>query len=284
MALAAVALAAVTLLSGCKDEKKAADQSASLADRVREAAEQAIRSGAETPAQVQFRGVQVYAQAMPQRMAVCGQVSPFADDANLFVPFVSVVTINDGTPRYQFEQRIATNTSEASRVYIAMANDCYDKGGPKPGPYQGAMPVPPLPDAIPDPAARSRPTAGPSPEAPVAPTAAPPSQPAAPIMLAPAPMAVPASMPVPTPGPAPMPQSAEPPAPALAPVPDQAPASGSVTMRQHGNLHAGPQGPVVQVVPQGTVMRIFAQAPGGWYQVGDTAPWGWVHESLVDRH
>jgi hypothetical protein len=55
-------------------------------------------------------------------------------------------------------------------------------------------------------------------------------------------------------------------------------------MRRNGNLHSDPKGPTVRVVSQGTVMRVFAQLPGGWYQVGDTAPWGWVHESMLDRH
>jgi hypothetical protein len=55
-------------------------------------------------------------------------------------------------------------------------------------------------------------------------------------------------------------------------------------MRQNGNLHADPHGPTVRVVAQGTPMHVFAQAPGGWYQVGDSAPWGWVHESMLDLH
>ena len=54
-------------------------------------------------------------------------------------------------------------------------------------------------------------------------------------------------------------------------------------MRQNANVHAGPHGPSVRVVPQGTALRIFGAAPGGWYEVGDTAPWGWVHESMFVR-
>ena len=54
-------------------------------------------------------------------------------------------------------------------------------------------------------------------------------------------------------------------------------------MRQNANVHASPHGPSVRVVPQGTALRIFAAAPGGWYEVGDTAPWGWVHESMFVR-
>jgi hypothetical protein len=59
---------------------------------------------------------------------------------------------------------------------------------------------------------------------------------------------------------------------------------GTVTMLQNGNLHAAPQGEVVRTVPKGTTMQVFGEAPGGWYEVGDTSPWGWVHSSLVERH
>jgi hypothetical protein len=31
------------------------------------------------------------------------------------------------------------------------------------------------------------------------------------------------------------------------------------------------------------VLRVFRQATGGWSQVGDTAPWGWVHESMLSK-
>jgi len=29
-------------------------------------------------------------------------------------------------------------------------------------------------------------------------------------------------------------------------------------------------------------LRVFAEAPGGWLEVGDTAPFGWVHGSMVE--
>ncbi len=51
------------------------------------------------------------------------------------------------------------------------------------------------------------------------------------------------------------------------------------------NLRAGPEGgePVLAVVPRGTVLGIFGRASGGWVQVGDGEPWGWVHGSLLDE-
>jgi len=240
----AACLLALLVLTGCKDEKKAPGAMAA-ADLARQAAEQAIRAGNPAAKQLNFRGMQVYAQAIPQRFAVCGQVDPFPDDASLFVPFVTIVTLLDnaagGGPRYKFEQYIGTTTMEAGRVYLANVNYCYDKGGPGNGPTPGVMPLAPLPVGIPDPAARA--------------TAPPPTP--APVISSPQ----------------------APPAPV-----DSAPASGSVTMRQNANLHSDPHGPATRVVPQGTVLRVFATASGGWYQVGDTVPWGWVHESMVDKH
>jgi hypothetical protein len=62
-------------------------------------------------------------------------------------------------------------------------------------------------------------------------------------------------------------------------------ASGQiVTMRQHGNIRVTPVGgsQLVRVAPKGTVLRVFAQAPGGWLQVGEGNAEGWVHSSMVE--
>ncbi len=258
-------LMALGVLSGCKDEKNSAAQPENLpASHVREAVEQSIRSGIVGSTHIQFRGVQVYTQAMPQRMAVCGQVNPFADNPNLFVPFVAFVTKREGLGgevlQDTVEQHIATNTSQAGQVYIALVTYCYDKGGPAPAPRRSVLSIPPLPDTIsaPPPAIES---AG--------------------------------QTPVTFPNPTPLfPPSAHRPSPELPivraavpdPISDQPAALGSVTMRQNGNLHSSPQGPVIVVVPRGTVIQVFSRAPGGWYQVGGSAPWGWVHESMLDKH
>jgi hypothetical protein len=246
------ALIALALLSACKEQKKTATpDTATQVDRVIAATEQSIRVGA--PPQMRFRGVQVYPQAMPQKMAVCGQLNPFSGDPDIFVPFVTVVTLpGDNQANYQFDHRIGLNSSEASRVYVAIVNYCYDKGGPMPGATSAPMPPPPLPDRLPDPAAKPRSND-------VSVIARPPGQP-------------------PQPGASPVPASTP-----TSDTPDQSAATGNVTVRQNANLHADPHGPSVRVVQQGTALRVFAQAPGGWYQVGDTAPWGWIHESMLDR-
>ncbi len=251
-------LAVLALLSGCKEEKKAAP-SASVLDRAREATERNIRIGA--PPDMKFRGMQVYAQANAQRVAVCGQLDPFADNPDVYVPFVSIVTLpanpDDRTASYQFEHHIGTNTSEATRVYAALVTYCYDQGGPVPGPARNVAPPPPMPDAIPDPSPQSHLTI---------------QTPAAPPGAGPLTVTTRATPPAPT-APAP-----------AAPVADQTPATGTVIMRQAANVHSDPHGPTVRVAPQGMSLHVFAQATGGWYEIGDTAPWGWVHESMLEKH
>ncbi len=91
-------------------------------------------------------------------------------------------------------------------------------------------------------------------------------------------------------GPTP-PSTGAPTAPAAQPQPSatgQAPpatthASGTVVMRQNGNIRTAPQGETIRVEPQGKELRVFGEAPGGWLQIGDTEANGWVHSSLVQR-
>ena len=67
-------------------------------------------------------------------------------------------------------------------------------------------------------------------------------------------------------------------------VPRSTPASGTVVMRQNGNIRSGPQGETLRIEPQGKELRVFGEAPGGWLQIGgDTEANGWVHSSLVQR-
>jgi uncharacterized protein YgiM (DUF1202 family) len=65
--------------------------------------------------------------------------------------------------------------------------------------------------------------------------------------------------------------------------PQAAPTNSTVTMRQGGNLRTGPSGShsAIRTIPRGTAARVFGHAPGGWYQIGDTAPWGWMHGSML---
>ncbi len=229
MRITAGLLAVALAVAGCKDEQKAAAPAQPSLDGVRSAVLQTLAAQPGMPKTVQFRGVQAYVQAAPHRVAVCGLVSAFADDPNIFVPFVTVA--NQVSPpeataaRYEFDSRVGTSTSEASRVYSALVADCWDRGGPAP---ERPLSLPPLPDDIPDPRV----------------PAADPSHP------------VPAT-------------TAQP--------------GAKVTVRQSANVHSSPGGPSVRTVAQGMSLRVFAQATGGWYQVGDSAPFGWVHESMLNR-
>lgn len=71
-----------------------------------------------------------------------------------------------------------------------------------------------------------------------------------------------------------------------APVSAAGPPQGSVTTSQRTpvNLRASPSGggEVLRVVPRGSQLTVFGQAPGGWFQVGEAEPWGWVHGSMLE--
>ena len=38
---------------------------------------------------------------------------------------------------------------------------------------------------------------------------------------------------------------------------------------------------VLRTLPRGLELQLSGRAPGGWLQVGDAEPWGWVHSSLT---
>jgi hypothetical protein len=264
-------LVAVALLTGCK-RKAEVHRPADLTALARQAAEDNIRSTTRAPASVKFRGVQVYRQAATGQFAVCGQANVFGGMSETFVLFVAVATIAPDSPasapRFAIEQLVAGTPADASRVYVETVARCFDKGGPQPALPGGTTPLPPLPASL-DQERQPQPSAPPPPSGPLGP----PGGPQTPAVQPSAPAA-------PPPG-------------GVSEAPSQAPAGqdallpatpGTVTMLQNGNLHAVPQGDVVRVVPKGTTMQVFGVAPGGWYQVGDTAPWGWVHGSMVERH
>jgi Bacterial SH3 domain len=245
-----VALAAVSALAaGCGEEpKKAAEPALDRAGHARQVAEQGLRSGASGAAGVELRGVQVYPQAMPRQIAVCGQVS--RSRANAFTFFVSVVSYDDGSassaPTFHIDQFVAETIDSATRVWTEMIGHCYENGGPQPGRRPSIQTLPPMPNLSP-------------------------------------PQAVPADAPrMQAPEVKETPILREPSAAREPPV-ARTGASGTVTARQNANLHATPgSGEVLRVVPRNTALRVFGQAPGGWYQVGDAEPQGWIHRSMVD--
>jgi Bacterial SH3 domain len=59
-------------------------------------------------------------------------------------------------------------------------------------------------------------------------------------------------------------------------------ANGTLVMRQNGNVRSSPNGggAVLRVARSGSMLNVFGTAPGGWYQVGETEPEGWVHRTV----
>ncbi|MFT8246206.1 SH3 domain-containing protein [Roseomonas sp. BN140053] len=243
---AAAGLLALVLLPGCDEKKETAPAAPELGDQARQAAEARLRSGARDGAAVRFRAMQTYAQALPRSVAVCGHVNLTGGSDEPFIPFVSVVSFDaeaEAPPRV--DQHLANSSQEATRVYVELVSRCFEGGGPQSNRQMAPAPLPPLPTGLPR---FGEPAAGNAPAAPVAETQAP-----------------------------------------AAPTPAEAatarPGPEGVAMRQNGNLHSGPVGasPVLRVVPRGTPVRVYAQAPGGWYQIGSaTEAWGWMHGSLLD--
>lgn len=247
------------LLSACDETprppKTPQAASSDTVAHARRVAEEQIRSGLRAPAAAQFRGVQIYQQADARVIAVCGQVNPAAREDQAFLPFVAVVTYakrpDAGPPEFAIEQYVATSNADATRTYIEMTSRCGENGGPRQvGNRQVIPPLPPLPRDLPDQIQTAQP-----PETTHAPAGESVLQP----------------VPHPTPG-----RQAET---TVSSVSGQ-----TIIMRQHGNIRVAPVGgsQLVRVAPKGTVLRVFAKAPGGWLQVGEGDAEGWVHSSLVE--
>ncbi len=247
-----LALAIALLVAACDKEQcepasqmaRSADQSADL----RKAAENSVRVLASDPAAVRFRGVQVWPQAVKNHFAVCGQANVFGPSSNTYVLFVAVVTrddlSNDPARAVTAEARVGSTVTEATKVYVDTLARCYESGGPR-DILRGTA-VPPMPNDM------KTVLADP---VPAAPGTAIPSVSAAkqqPLATAPA-------------------------------LPPSSPASGTVVMRQNGNIRITPQGETIRIEHQGKELRVFGEAPGGWIQIGDTEASGWVHSSLVQR-
>ena len=249
-----VAMVIALLFAACDKERcEPAPQTARSPDRsadLRKAAESGVRLSASNPDSVRFRGVQVWPQAVKNQFAVCGQANVFGPNSNTYVLFVVVVTQNDigddPARTFKTEARVGSTVTEATKVYVDTLVRCYESGGPQNVMRGTSPPVPPVPSDT------KTVLSGPTPAATGAPAA---------------------------PAPAAQPQPS-----AMAPsAPRSTPASGTVVMRQNGNIRIAPQGETIRVEPQGKELRVFGEAPGGWLQIGDTEANGWVHSSLVQR-
>ena len=245
-------LAVALLVTACdKDRCEPAPQTARSPDQsadLREAAENSVRFSSSNPNSVRFRGVQVWPQAIKNQFAVCGQASVFAPSSNTYVLFVVVVTRNDlgddPTRSFKAQARVGSTVTEATKVYVDTLARCYQSGGPQ-NILRGTAspaPVPPMPSDL------NAVLTSPTPAATAAPVA-------------------------------PAPTARQQPSATAQTAPRSTPASGTVIMRQNGNIRTAPQGETIRVEPQGKELRVFGEAAGGWLQIGDTEVNGWVHST-----
>jgi hypothetical protein len=241
-------MAVALLVAACDKERcEPASQTARAPDQsadVRKAAENSVRFSASNPNSVRFRGVQVWPQAVKNQFAVCGQANVFGASSNTYVLFVAVVTRNDIGDDPAGTFKAEARVGSTDTEATKVYVDTLVRCYESGGP-QNIMHGRPSP-VPPMPSETNTILSGPTPT-----TAG----------------AAPAARPQP---------SAMVQAPATH-------ASGTVVMRQNGNIRTAPQGETIRVEPQGKELRVFGEAPGGWLQIGDTEANGWVHSSLVQR-
>lgn len=83
----------------------------------------------------------------------------------------------------------------------------------------------------------------------------------------------------------PAPPPAMSPSVALPLAPPRAAGSITTTAAHPVNIRNAPAGggAVVRIVARSSALRVFGDAPGGWLQVGEDQPFGWLHESMLER-
>ena len=232
-------------LAACGDPPKETPSPEPTLASARQAAEAQVRARLRMVGEMQMRAVQAWRQQVPNTIAVCGQVNPTGEATDPFIPFVALVTLReDKTERADLV--IGMSKSEAGRVFVEMLDRCFEGGGPPSGRPQARV-LPPLPlDAA---LAQQR-----------------------------------GALPTTTPPPG----VASPPAP-TSPKPATLPLAGgrvvTTTAAHPVNIRSQPDGggAVVRIIPRASTVRIFGEAPGGWLQVGEDQPFGWVHGSMLDR-
>ena len=219
-----------------------------------QAAEERLRARLRVEGALTLRAVQAYRQALADTLAICGQVNPSGRGDEPFLPWVAVVTFA-GTTATRTDFYLAASSQEATRVYFEMVDRCFEGGGPASA-RQGIRPLPPAPNGLP----RSAPEAVPRSLPPALPPQA----------------AATAAMPVPAPAASMAPAAA----------PNAIQGLVTTTPRHPVNVRANPAGgsEVVRIVPRGSALQVFGEAPGGWLQVGEAGEaWGWLHRSLIER-
>lgn len=142
-----IAFAGMLPLVACNEGPPAprADGGSPQAMIARAAAENALRARIRLPVPPQQRGVQVFAQALPNSFAVCGRSRTTSAAGGAFVPYVAVVTFEGGAARVA-DFTFGDSGAEASRVFVQMVDRCFEGGGPASA-RMTARAFPPLPVA-----------------------------------------------------------------------------------------------------------------------------------------
>ena len=272
--------AALVLLAlvGCDDKPQApghgrASSPSDPREQIRRAAEEAVLARVNLTPSPALRAVQVYGQQPGDAFAVCGQLGLGQGSSVVFVPWVVPVGVRDGRPVVS-EVFAGVTNAEATRVYIESIDRCFEGGGAHPARPRQVRALPPLPHDVGTGLLQSPPSpSGAQPRAATMPDNV-------------------------VPQPAPPRPTATPPAPTLAPgldpgmtrpAPRDGVSSGGevvTTRAAHPvNIRNAPNGSgtVVRTVPRASQLRVFGEAPGGWLQVGDDEPFGWVHGSMLER-
>lgn len=135
---------ALLALAACREDETAARSAApeGRQQAARDAAVTAIKSRLRAPS-LQQRGVQVFSQALPNTLAVCGRSSATGAATDPFIPYVAVVSFEGDGPRVSNFVLGATGP-EASRVFVEMVDRCFEGGGPATARVM-ARSFPPLP-------------------------------------------------------------------------------------------------------------------------------------------
>lgn len=213
------------------------------------ATEERLRARLRIDGALMLRAVQIYRQAMSDTLAVCGQVNPNGRSEEAFIPFVVVVGFEEERVA-RGEVVVGASSAEAGRVYLESLDKCFDGGGPA-TPRAAARPLAPIPTEIP--------------------RAAPPLINDAPVVSG-APGGLQQAVAVQA-------------SPVIAASVRSASGGVTTTARHPVNIRSSPSGggAVVRVAPRNSTLQLFGEAPGGWLQVGEGEPWGWLHASMVDQ-
>ena len=129
----------LTALTACGDgeaSNRAAADPRPAAARV--AADAALRGRMRS---AELRGVQVFGQALPDTMVVCGRARGTSTEA--YAPYVAIIGF-EGTAARVASFQIGSTGPEASRVFVEMVDRCFEGGGPATARVV-ARAVPPLP-------------------------------------------------------------------------------------------------------------------------------------------